>query len=77
MSDLEQLTHAILDEIEDIKATTERFDLHEQDGAAEKLPDILERAKALAEGLNELCNCEHLPLRAAPADAEPEQDGAA
>jgi hypothetical protein len=73
MSNLEQLTQAIMDEIGDMEATVSRFDLHEQPDAAEKLPGILERARALAEELNDLCNCEHLPLRPpAPADAEPE-----
>lgn len=68
----EQMAHAVLDEVEDIKATTERFDLHEQPEAAQKLPGILERARALAAELNDLCNCEHLPRVVLPADAEPE-----
>jgi hypothetical protein len=78
MNALERMTHAVLDEIDDLKSTTERFELHEQPGAAEKLPGILERARALAEELNELCGCEHLPpsLHAQgllpPADSEPE-----
>jgi len=60
MSNVEQMTHAIMDEIADMEATAARFDLHEQPDAAEKLPGILERAKALAGELNDLCNCEHL-----------------
>jgi hypothetical protein len=72
MSPLDLLAHAILDEIEDIKATTEQFDLQDQPESAEKLPGILERTKALAAELNDLCNCEPLPRRVAPADAEPE-----
>ena len=76
MSPLEQIAHAILDEISDMHATTERFDLYEQAGAASKLPGILERAQALAAELNDLCDCEHLPPSALargvpPADAEP------
>jgi hypothetical protein len=71
MSPLEQLAHSVLDEIEDIKATTERFDLYEQPDAAEKLPGILERARALAGELNDLCGCTHLSVRVPPADAEP------
>jgi hypothetical protein len=78
MSPLEQMAQAIMDELADAQATCEHFDLHEQDGAAEKLPGILERARALAAELNDLCDCEHLPpsrLAAGlvpPANAEPE-----
>ena len=61
MSPLEQMTHAVMDEIGDMQATVEHFELHEHPGAAEKLPGILERARVLAEELNDLCNAEHLP----------------
>jgi hypothetical protein len=44
---VDQLAHAILDELADMQATTERFDLQDQREAATKLPGILERAKAL------------------------------
>jgi hypothetical protein len=65
------MSHAVLDELADMQATTERFDLHEQPGAAEKLPGILEHARVLAAALNDLCDCEHLPPSMVPPAAEP------
>jgi hypothetical protein len=67
-----------MDEIGDMQATVEQFELHEQPDAAEKLPGILERAKALAEELNDSCDSEHLPPSrlarglVAPDETEPE-----
>ena len=45
-----------MDEIEDMKATAEQFELSEQEGAADQLPQIVAKARNLAGELNDLCN---------------------
>jgi hypothetical protein len=66
-----RLAHQIMDEISDMTATVEKFDLHEQEDAIAQLPQILEQAKQLATRLNDLCNSEHLPASRLASEGNP------
>jgi hypothetical protein len=67
----ERITHLIMDEIGDMTATVEKFDLHEQEGAARQLPVILNKVRELSGALNDLCNCEHLPRKRLASEGIP------
>lgn len=62
LADLEQQIAA---DVGDALRTIDSFDIHEQDGAADKLGEIAAKAKELSASLNELCNSEHVSESAA------------
>jgi hypothetical protein len=54
-----RIENEIAHELDDINLAIAQTDLHEQEGAADKLPKILALAKSLADEINELGNFEH------------------